>query len=163
MIVTKNNGTQTRFQIELKYKEIQRYQNIRSAAFLGYIEEAITNTSEKINNCEYRNGSKLLFCENGVKLDLDKMYWSIFNPTYVKEAYGCDLKNDIFDKNPNIICGNKEISKVELAIGSFFDASKGLMLTEDEKNLWSDVFMKKELNEAEYEIFNNAFTINLLK
>lgn len=163
LIVNKSNNTQTRFQIELKYNQIIRYSEMRNAAFWAYVEDAITNTSDKIKNCDSKSGSKLLFCENSVKLDIDKIYWSVFNPVYVKEAYGCDVKNDIFNQDPMVKCGDKEISKVELSMGSYFDASKGLMLTEDEKNLWSDVFMKKELNEKEYDIFSDSFSINQLK
>ena len=161
LILNKADDKQLRFQVEFNYNQINQFYSMTKAAFLSYIEDEIVNTNDKIKDCEIKSGTRILFCDKR-KIDVDKLYWSIFNPIYVKEAYGCDLKNNIFDSKPTILCDGKEVSKVELAVGSFFDAARGLMLTDNEKNLWLDIFMKKELNEKDFELFSNAFKIKHL-
>lgn len=163
VLMTREDGSQERLKISFDYDQRIGFNNIRATAFNTYIIDVVKNTSDQINSCQRRNGSNLLFCNNDQKIDIDKLYWSTFNPIYVEETYGCVVKNEFLNKQTNVLCGDKYISKLELAVGSFFDASKGLMLKDIEKATLADILMKKEFSEDDYKKVGEIFKIEVIK
>lgn len=146
-VVAKQYNEET-LKYNLTTKEVRDYQKLINNAFYGYVLEELKGSNELYKNCEYV-ATGYLSC-SGKRLEPKQIFLSIVDPNYMVEKYGCNIVNDLVSLTAPVDCSGILMDRKKVAIESFWNISKNLLLTTNEKEKMWLIFNENTLTEEQY-------------
>lgn len=128
---------------------------MRNYAYNKYILTAMKNSNSLYKNCEKKTNVWLKCGEQ--LIDYEKLYFSIFDKSYVFDKYKCNIDVDLTMTHETVDCAGQTLMVKELSKESFFNASEPLLITNDRMDLIWALMSKRRVDTEEFQKYFAQF------